>query len=83
MWGNHMADATAAEEWNDVEWDVSREHIMLLIVNTFSNISSLVFRLAVFLTVSLVVSLAVLAILVNMANIDGPPKGDSGLTVCE
>ena len=54
---------------------------MLLIVNTFSNISSLVFRLAVFLTVSLVVSLAVLAILVNMANIDGPPKGDSGLTV--
>ena len=54
---------------------------MLLIANTFSNISSLVFRLAVFLTVSLVVSLAVLAILVNMANIDGPPKGDSGLTV--
>ena len=50
-------------------------------MNTFSNISSLVFRLAVFLSVSLVVSLAVLVILANMANINGPPTDVSGLTV--
>ena len=29
MWGNHMADATAAEEWNDEDRDLQNEHITI------------------------------------------------------
>ena len=40
MWGNHMADATAAEEWNDAEWDVSREHITISVSQVLQEIAS-------------------------------------------
>ena len=29
MWGNHMADATAAEEWNDEDRDLQNKHVTI------------------------------------------------------
>ena len=31
MWGNHMADAVAAEEWDDEGWRTHRDHITISI----------------------------------------------------